>query len=140
MRRTSSSTRSRPALYSWGSFAETRRGCPTGMSGPVASWLYASREETLTVSEPCSDCPFIVYGKPGCPACKVAVTRLEAAGVAHEYRDVSADPDAEARVRELGYQGVPVFEHAGQHFPFGDKFRDTLAAIRVSQVVAPDAA
>ena len=35
-----------------------------------------------------------VYGKPGCPHCAQAKGQLEAAGIAHAYHDVIADPRA----------------------------------------------
>ena len=42
--------------------------------------------------------------------------KLDKCGAAYEVRDVTEDQTAYARVRELGYQQVPVVEAGGQHW------------------------
>lgn len=57
-----------------------------------------------------------VYSKPGCVQCQATTRELDKRGAAYEVHDVTEDQDAYARVRELGYQQVPVVEAGGQHW------------------------
>lgn len=56
---------------------------------------------------------------------------MESRGVLYEYKDVTLDQAAEARVRELGYSSLPVFEADGAHFQMGSQFQSAVAS-RVS--------
>ena len=49
-----------------------------------------------------------VYSKPACVQCTATYRALDRQGIAYDVVDVSADDVALAKVRELGYQQVPV--------------------------------
>ena len=49
-----------------------------------------------------------VYSKPACVQCTATYRALDRQGIAYEVVDVSTDDVALAKVRELGYQQVPV--------------------------------
>lgn len=51
-----------------------------------------------------------LFGHASCPQCKVAGQLLGSLKVSYRYLDVREDADAAARVRALGYSGVPVVE------------------------------
>ena len=51
-----------------------------------------------------------LFGHASCPQCKVAGRLLRSLKVSYRYLDVREDADAAARVRALGYSGVPVVE------------------------------
>lgn len=53
-----------------------------------------------------------LFTKPNCPGCHLTKKELEKAGIPHEMRDVTADPEAHAFVTGLGYMAAPVV-HAG---------------------------
>jgi glutaredoxin-like protein NrdH len=57
-----------------------------------------------------------VYGKPGCVQCTATTRRLDKLHIVYDYTDVTENPQALARVRELGYQQVPVVETETQHW------------------------
>lgn len=57
-----------------------------------------------------------VYSKPGCVQCQATISKLDKRGAAYEVRDVTQDERAYQRVRELGYQQVPVVEAGEQHW------------------------
>lgn len=57
-----------------------------------------------------------VYSKPGCVQCQATMRKLDKRGAAYEVRDVTQDERAYQRVRELGYQQVPVVEAGEQHW------------------------
>ncbi|MGQ5692102.1 glutaredoxin family protein [Rhodococcus erythropolis] len=57
-----------------------------------------------------------VYTKPGCPPCDATKRKLDKLGVSYEARDVTTDPEAKARVQELGYLGTPVVEYGETHW------------------------
>lgn len=57
-----------------------------------------------------------VYGKPGCVQCTATTRRLDKLHIVYTYTDVTEDPQALARVQELGYQQVPVVETESQHW------------------------
>lgn len=57
-----------------------------------------------------------VFTKPGCPPCDATKRKLDKHGVKYEVRDVTTDPAALARVRELGYSGTPVVEAGDMHW------------------------
>lgn len=57
-----------------------------------------------------------VYSKPGCVQCQATMRKLDKRGAAYEVRDVTQDERAYQRVRELGYQQVPVVETGEQHW------------------------
>ena len=49
----------------------------------------------------------ILYSQPGCPPCFAAKNYLKAKGVAFEYRDVQADPEAMRELMELKSRSTP---------------------------------
>lgn len=51
-----------------------------------------------------------LYSKPGCPGCRMSKRFLDKNGVEFVERDVTEDPEALARVRELGWSQLPVVE------------------------------
>jgi glutaredoxin-like protein NrdH len=55
-----------------------------------------------------SDIAIDVYSRPNCMPCKMTKRALHDAGATYTEHDVSADPDAAQRVRDLGYAAVPV--------------------------------
>ena len=69
-----------------------------------------------------------VYGTPDCIKCERTKTNLDRANVAFEYKDISTDSLAYARVKELGYQGLPVIEANGTHWSGYD--RDKLNSLK----------
>lgn len=54
--------------------------------------------------------PVILYSKPGCQQCVASARALDTKGVAYRKIDVTQSEQAEARVRELGYQNLPVID------------------------------
>lgn len=51
-----------------------------------------------------------LYSQPGCGPCSFVKKAMESIGLDFIVRDIREDPDAEKRVRELGYPGTPVTE------------------------------
>ena len=51
-----------------------------------------------------------LYSKPGCVQCTSSYRALDSAGIEYTVLDVTEVPNAEARVRELGYQALPVVD------------------------------
>lgn len=49
-----------------------------------------------------------VFTKPQCPQCDMTKRQLEKLGVEHTAVDVTADPEAYAYVKSLGYNQAPV--------------------------------
>ena len=60
--------------------------------------------------------PVLVYTKPDCPGCKFTKAKLEKHGIPYEAHDVTERPEAAARVKELGYQQLPVVECGPDHW------------------------
>ena len=50
----------------------------------------------------------VLYSKPNCAQCTATARKLKAEKVEHEVVDLSADPDALARIKGLGYLQAPV--------------------------------
>ncbi|MFE4501710.1 glutaredoxin family protein [Rhodococcus sp. NPDC056743] len=76
-----------------------------------------------------------VFTKPGCPPCDATKTKLDKHGVEYEVCDVITDPEAKARVQELGYLSTPVVECGDTHWQgySPDKCKalaDSLAVMR----------
>lgn len=69
-----------------------------------------------------------IYGKPGCIKCKRTTVNAEKLGLEFDYKDITTDPSAEARVRELGYLVLPVVEANGEHW--SDYQPDRLSALK----------
>ncbi|MFC4431026.1 glutaredoxin-like protein NrdH [Citricoccus alkalitolerans] len=58
-----------------------------------------------------------VYSKPACAQCNATYRALEKKGVACETVDLSQDPEALQRVRDLGYMQAPVIiTETGDHW------------------------
>lgn len=51
-----------------------------------------------------------VYSKPNCMQCKFTEDWLQKHNIIYEKLDVTDQPAALARVKELGYQSLPVVE------------------------------
>lgn len=77
-----------------------------------------------------ADNPVTVYTQPNCGPCVGVKAALKREGIPFELRDITLDPDAHARLVELGYTGTPVVEHAGGHFKGLDVTK--IAELRVS--------
>ena len=57
-----------------------------------------------------------VYSKPGCGGCTFTKRHLEDNGVDFKEIDVTKDSEGLARVKSLGYSGLPVVEYKDIHF------------------------
>jgi glutaredoxin-like protein NrdH len=62
----------------------------------------------------------VLYSKPGCVQCTATKRGLEQHKVRYRVIDVTESEQAEARVRELGYQQLPVMD-----IPFDREVFDT---------------
>ncbi|MET8430106.1 glutaredoxin family protein [Nocardia sp. NPDC004860] len=63
------------------------------------------------------DAPNVVlYSKPGCGQCVATSKALVARGIPFVKRDVSSDANAAERVRNLGYQSLPVIVAGDMHW------------------------
>ena len=51
-----------------------------------------------------------VYTKPSCPGCTLTKKLLDRNGIPYIQRDITEDPEALQRVKELGYLQAPVVE------------------------------
>lgn len=85
----------------------------------------------------------ILYSKPGCVQCISTKRALDKHGVEVRVIDVTESEQGEARVRELGYQQLPVMEipfdqevfHEGDRVQHWYGFRpDLVAQLAVKQV------
>lgn len=50
----------------------------------------------------------VVYSKPACVQCDFTKKMLKRRGIQYDEYDVSVDPEAARRVREMGYKSLPV--------------------------------
>ncbi|NYI72714.1 glutaredoxin-like protein NrdH [Naumannella cuiyingiana] len=57
-----------------------------------------------------------VYTKPGCGPCRATQRALTAAGIDFRAVDLTANADALAHVRQLGYSSAPVVEASATHW------------------------
>lgn len=64
--------------------------------------------------------PPVLYSKPGCQQCVATARALDSKGISYVKLDVTESPQAEARVRELGYQNLPVMD-----IPFDQQVKDS---------------
>lgn len=55
-----------------------------------------------------------VYGKPSCMQCQYTEQWLQEHNILYEKLDVTSQPTALERVKELGFQSLPVVEANGQ--------------------------
>ncbi|MGW4126282.1 glutaredoxin family protein [Nocardia sp. NPDC004711] len=63
------------------------------------------------------DAPNVVlYSKPGCGQCSATVKALLACGIPFMTLDVTTDDNAADRVRDLGYQSLPVIVAGDMHW------------------------
>ncbi|MEV0357141.1 glutaredoxin family protein [Nocardia sp. NPDC050697] len=60
--------------------------------------------------------PITVFGKPFCQGCMLTTKRLERHGLPFEYRDITTDPEAFAKVTALGYREAPVVVVGDMHW------------------------
>lgn len=71
----------------------------------------------------------VVHTQPGCYQCVATHRRLTERGVEFEVVDVSVDPEALTRIKELGYSQVPVVIAGDAHWSGFDPDRiDALVA------------
>ena len=49
-----------------------------------------------------------VFGKPGCYQCKYTTKAFDKLNVSYNYIDMSIDLAAEQRVKDLGFNAIPV--------------------------------
>lgn len=63
-----------------------------------------------------TDAPVTLYSQPGCGPCVGVESYLKRSQIPYVKRDITADPEAHARVVALGYTGTPVIEHPDGHF------------------------
>lgn len=57
-----------------------------------------------------------IYSQPGCSACAETKSYLDRAGVKYDDRDITADPNALAELKSLGYQATPVVVNGDDHW------------------------
>ncbi|MGW4124747.1 glutaredoxin family protein [Nocardia sp. NPDC004711] len=63
------------------------------------------------------DAPRVVlYSKPGCGQCVATAKALENRGIPFVKLDITTDENAATRVRELGYQSLPVTVAGDMHW------------------------
>lgn len=70
-----------------------------------------------------------MYTKPGCVQCRATARSFEALGIDVVEIDISNDPDAIQKMRDLGYMSAPVvfdgFDHWSGFRP--DKIEEAVA-------------
>lgn len=54
--------------------------------------------------------PVILYSQPGCAPCFAARNFLKSRGIAFEYKDVQADPQAFRELMDLGSRSTPTLK------------------------------
>lgn len=52
--------------------------------------------------------PIVVYSTPGCAQCRLTKNWLESKGIRYRNVDLSEDPIAAQKVKQMGYQAAPV--------------------------------
>ena len=57
-----------------------------------------------------------VLGKPACVQCSATTRKLDSLGIEYEYIDMTTDPSALARAKNLGYLQAPVVIADGEHW------------------------
>ena len=57
-----------------------------------------------------------VYSKPNCVQCSATYRALDRAGLSYSTVDISADAEALARVKSLGYAQAPVVMVGADHW------------------------
>ncbi|GAA3939825.1 glutaredoxin-like protein NrdH [Pseudoclavibacter caeni] len=78
-----------------------------------------------------------VYSKPACVQCNATYRALDRRGIDYTVVDLTTDPDALARVKELGYMQAPVVVTDGGHWSgFRPDRIDALAAEVSTTVLA----
>ncbi|MFT4111548.1 glutaredoxin family protein [Silvibacterium sp.] len=58
--------------------------------------------------------PVVLYSQPGCPPCFAAKQFLKSRGVAFEYKDVQADPEAMRELLEMNSRSTPTLVVDGE--------------------------
>lgn len=74
--------------------------------------------------------PVILYSQPGCGPCVGVESYLKRSEIPYVKADITRDPAALDRVKELGYTGTPVIEHPEGHFKGYDP--EKLDSIKVA--------
>lgn len=57
-----------------------------------------------------------VYSKPACVQCDMTYRALKNLGVAYETRDITQDPEALEKIKNLGYLQAPVVMAGDEHW------------------------
>lgn len=57
-----------------------------------------------------------VYTKPACVQCNATYRALDKRGIAYQSVDITTDPEALERLRNLGYQQAPVVITDADHW------------------------
>ena len=57
-----------------------------------------------------------VYSKPACVQCNATYRALDKRGIAYDVVDITKDPAALARVKDLGYMQAPVVVAGADHW------------------------
>lgn len=77
-----------------------------------------------------------VYSKPNCVQCSATYRALDKAGLSYQTVDISADAEALAQVKSLGYAQAPVVMAGSEHWAGfrPDKIKAVVAAVEAVAV------
>lgn len=76
-----------------------------------------------------------VYSKPACVQCTATTRALDAKGIDYDVVDLTKDPEAMAKVTELGYRQAPVVISGDDHWA---GFRpDMIGKIETTEDISP---
>ncbi len=83
-----------------------------------------------------TDMTITVYSKPNCVQCSATYRALDKAGLSYQTVDISADAEALAQVKSLGYAQAPVVMAGSEHWSGfrPDKIKAVLAAVEAVAV------
>ncbi|MGV9679201.1 glutaredoxin domain-containing protein [Nocardia sp. NPDC003482] len=108
--------------------------------GPATSVHHPQNPETTmppTTAAPREGVEITVYTKPQCAQCDATKRTLDSCGFAYRVVDVTQDPAARQRLRDMGFQGAPVVEAGDIRFSgFRPDRLKTLPGVMRAEVVA----